>query len=144
VWIRYNCNFCALTGTFPDTWSVNKFPRLTQFFWDGNGFSGTLPGSVGSLKALTTLSLNINNFEGKFPVSFCKTTAPDCRIGADHGYAGLVRYQAIYPWTLSMNASGNRFKCGSGKSGLPPCITEGSNCNKTYKDPAKNSPVLCV
>ena len=140
-WRRYNCNFCALSGTFPDKWSPDKFPRLSQFFWDGNGFSGTLPASVGSLKTLTTLSFNINNFRGKFPVSFCNTAAPDCRIGADYGQAGLARYQAIYPWTLSMNATGNRFECGKK---VPACITEGGNCNKTYKDPAKDSPVVCV
>eukprot|EP01043_Picozoa_sp_COSAG02_P105500 COSAG02_NODE_41493_length_394_cov_0.698305_2_plen_36_part_01 len=34
--------------------------------------------------------------------------------------------------------------CDAGKNGLPSCITAGSNCNKTYKDPAKDSPVLCV
>jgi hypothetical protein len=53
VSLRYNCNFCALTGTFPDAFTPAKFPRLQQAYWDGNGFSGTLPGSIGSLPSLT-------------------------------------------------------------------------------------------
>ena len=53
VSLRYNCNFCALTGTFPDAFTPAKVPRLQQAYWDGNGFSGTLPGSIGSLPSLT-------------------------------------------------------------------------------------------
>ena len=42
---KYNCNFCALTGTFPDVFSPAKFPALQQAYWDGNGFSGASPGT---------------------------------------------------------------------------------------------------
>ena len=43
-----------------------------QAYWDGNGFTGTLPGSIGFLKTLTTVSFNINNFGGPFPEAFCR------------------------------------------------------------------------
>ena len=87
-----------------------KFPALVQAYWDGNGFSGTLPASVGSISTMETLSLqvqseslcssskaqktvlnsNINNFEGEFPVAFCGLKAKDCRIGMDHGEKWLA------------------------------------------------------
>jgi hypothetical protein len=63
---KYNCNFCALSGTFPDVFSASKFPKLWQTFWDGNGFSGTLPASVGTIKTMRVMSFNINNFGGPF------------------------------------------------------------------------------
>lgn len=127
---KYNCNFCALTGTFPDSFSPAKFPVLSQAYWDGNGFSGTLPGSIGTIKSMTTMSFNINNFGGEFPTAFCGTKATDCRIGADAGRSWLAGYQAIYPWTLAMNASGNRYTC-SGAGGVPGCIRSGGVCNHT-------------
>jgi hypothetical protein len=100
---KYNCNFCALSGTFPDVFSPSGFPALTQAYWDGNGFSGTLPASIGSLKTLETLSFNVNNFAGEFPAEFCHTHAGDCRIGADAGRKWLEGYQAGKPRSAVLN-----------------------------------------
>ena len=69
------------------------------------------------------MSFDINNFRGAFPPQLCETKAPDCRVGFDHGLPALERYQAIYPWTLAMNASGNTF--GSARSTI-------SSVGRTY------------
>ena len=37
--IQFNCNFCALSGTFPDT-IFDYMPSLQISYWDGNGFTG--------------------------------------------------------------------------------------------------------
>merc|ERR1719273_2134562 len=49
--VQFNCNFCALTGPVLDIF--NNFPDLEKTFWDGNGFSGPLPASIGQLKKIT-------------------------------------------------------------------------------------------
>jgi len=67
-------------------------------------------GSIGTLETLEVMSFDINNFRGAFPPQLCETKAPDCRVGFDHGLPALERYQAIYPWTLAMNASGNKVR----------------------------------
>ena len=141
---KYNCNFCKLSGTFPDVFTPQKFPALVQAYWDGNGFSGTLPASVGSISTMETLSFNINNFAGEFPPAFCNLKAKDCRIGMDHGEKWLEGYQAIYPWTLQQNASGNKYKC---TDGVPECIKPGGVCNHTSAphpgQEVTGSPVIC-
>jgi hypothetical protein len=106
---------------------------------------GTLPGSIGSITTMKTMSFNVNNFGGQFPKAFCETKAADCRIGADAGPKWLAGYQAIYPWTLAMNASGNRYECGSP---VPSCIVSGGVCNHTSAphpgQEVTGSPVECV
>ena len=69
----------------------------------------------------------------------------DCRIGADAGPKWLAGYQAVYPWTLAMNASGNRYQCGTP---VPSCIVSGGVCNHTSAphpgQEVTGSPVKCV
>ena len=53
-------------------------------------------------------------------------------------------YQAIYPWTLQQNASGNKYKC---TNGVPDCIKPGGVCNHTSAphpgQEVSGSPVIC-
>ena len=90
------------------------------------------------------LDSNINNFAGEFPPAFCNLKAKDCRIGMDHGEKWLEGYQAIYPWTLQQNASGNKYKC---TNGVPECIKPGGVCNHTSAphpgQEVTGSPVIC-
>ena len=142
--IQFNCNFCALSGPFPDMF--DGLPNIEVSYWDGNGFDGPLPPSVGRAKKLQRLSFNINQFTGPIPPAICNIpagdggntpdTAHDCRIGAD---TDLKAYQADrYPWII--RGHGNLFDC----NGIPPCAVHGS-CNKTKGTKVVNpvSPVRC-
>ena len=67
--------------------------RCHARYWDGNGFSGPLPSSIGRAKLVSRVSFNINNFSGAIPPGICDIPAGDgpdtpdvdhdCRIGAD-------------------------------------------------------------
>jgi hypothetical protein len=129
--VQFNCNFCALSGKFPDIFG--QLPSLQISYWDGNGFSGSLPPSLGLAKKLTRLSFNINNFTGPIPPKICDIPAGqkggDCRIGAD---TELGPYQAFYPWLLPVK--GNYYDCSAG---VPSCALSGNSCNTTDMYPSK-------
>eukprot|EP00039_Didymoeca_costata_P028979 m.22765 g.22765 ORF g.22765 m.22765 type:complete len:351 (-) comp7435_c0_seq1:53-1105(-) len=143
--IQFNCNFCSLTGTFPDFFE--DMPSLQISYWDGNGFTGPLPPSIGKAKNLKRLSFNINQFSGAIPDGICDIPAGDggdtpdvshdCRIGAD---TNLTVYQADYPWIQKVK--GNMYDCSKG---VPKCAVSGS-CNKTKGTAVVNpvSPVRCM
>jgi hypothetical protein len=137
--IQFNCNFCALSGPVLDIF--DHFPALLFSYWDGNGFTGTLPASLGALKNLQRVSFNINNLSGEMPVSWGALADggvfDDCRIGND---VNLTAYQANYAWMLPVK--GNVYKCplpayASG-SGICNHVT---NCADVY-NPC--SPVTCA
>ena len=140
---QFNCNFCALSGEFPDT-IFDYMPNLEITYWDGNGFSGSLPSSIARAKKVSRVSFNINNFTGAIPPGICDIpagnggdtpdVAHDCRIGHD---TDLEAYQATYPWIHKV--SGNMFDCP-----VPKCAIAGS-CNKTKGAKVVNplSPVEC-
>jgi len=129
--VQFNCNFCALTGTFPEMFG--HMPSLQVSYWDGNGFHGSLPTSIGLAKQLKRLSFNVNNFTGPIPESICGIPAGqkggDCRIGAD---TELGPYQAFYPWILPVR--GNYYDCSHG---VPSCAHSGASCNTTSMYPSK-------
>lgn len=54
--VQYNCNFCALTGPFPQEF-FNVLPSLEITYWDGNGFTGPLPASIVNASKLTRVRL---------------------------------------------------------------------------------------
>ena len=132
--------------------SANKTYRIIFFedthfvdrYWDGNGFSGPLPSSIGRAKKVSRVSFNINNFSGPIPSGICGIPAGDggdtpdvdhdCRIGSD---TDLEAYQANYPWIVKV--PGNNFDCP-----VPKCAMIGS-CNKTKGTKVVNplSPVKC-
>jgi len=141
--VQFNCNFCALSGPFPDMF--NDMPSLQITYWDGNGFTGSLPPSIVNATRVSRLSFNINQFTGKIPPGLCKIPAGDgddtpdvshdCRIGAD---TDLAAYQADkYPWII--RGKGNMYDCP-----VPACAVHGS-CNKTGGTKVVNpvSPVQC-
>eukprot|EP00040_Diaphanoeca_grandis_P015877 m.81570 g.81570 ORF g.81570 m.81570 type:complete len:364 (-) comp25435_c0_seq1:16-1107(-) len=142
--VQFNCNFCSLTGPFPDMFEY--FPSLEITYWDGNGFTGSLPPSLAVAKKLQRVSFNINAFTGDIPAGICNIpagdggntvdTKHDCRIGHD---TNLTAYQANYPWIQKV--SGNMYNC----AGVPKCAMIGS-CNKTVGVKVVNplSPVRCV
>jgi polygalacturonase len=129
---KFNCNFCCLSGTFPDVFKDKPF--LEEIFWDGNNFTGTIPASVGSLSALTKVSFNLNSFRGgAVPEGLSELPLlHDCRIGADTDFAP---YEADYPW-LIQPVAGNTFACP-----IPSSIADGV-CNSSDADPVP-SPVFC-
>jgi len=131
--VQFNCNFCALTGQFPDIFG--ELPSLNKSFWDGNGFTGTLPASLGQAKNLKKVSFDINNLSGPLPAGLCDVPAGqsggDCRVGADTD-PGL--YDADYPWLLPVR--GNLYDCSEG---VPACFQPEGRCNLTKK----SSPVQC-
>jgi hypothetical protein len=131
--VQFNCNFCALTGQFPDIFG--ELPSLNVSFWDGNGFTGTLPASLGQAKNLKKVSFNINNLTGPLPAGLCDVPAGqkggDCRIGSD---TDLDSYDADYPWILPVR--GNLFDCSGG---VPSCFEPEGTCNATKK----NSAIQC-
>eukprot|EP00036_Acanthoecidae_sp_10tr_P019393 CAMPEP_0206308288 /NCGR_PEP_ID=MMETSP0106_2-20121207/11781_1 /ASSEMBLY_ACC=CAM_ASM_000206 /TAXON_ID=81532 /ORGANISM="Acanthoeca-like sp., Strain 10tr" /LENGTH=323 /DNA_ID=CAMNT_0053739321 /DNA_START=69 /DNA_END=1037 /DNA_ORIENTATION=- len=106
--VQFNCNFCSLTGPVLDIF--DNFPNLEFSYWDGNGFTGGLPKSVGKLKKLSRISFNINSLSGPVPtewVGLAKSgVLTDCRIGAD---TNLTAYLANYPWIQSV--TGNVYSC---------------------------------
>eukprot|EP01084_Bolivina_argentea_P106000 189822_1 len=136
---KFNCNFCAITGTFPDIF--DKMPLLNQAFWDGNNLTGYIPNSIGKAKNLKNVSFNINSLSGTVPAGLCDInfTKPyeggnggpndPCRIGADINY---TLYTANYPWIIKAN--GNMYDCP-----LPKCATQ---LGVSVCDPT-NSPVVC-
>ena len=133
---KFNCNFCCLSGDFPDVF-YNK-PLLEETFWDGNNFTGTIPSSVGTLNALTKVSFNLNNFIGAAPEGLCNLPLlHDCRIGADIDFGPYDDGDSYwpYPWLIEPIA-GNIFTCP-----IPQCIAHGI-CNSTDADPVP-SPVIC-
>lgn len=83
---KFNCNFCCLSGEFPDHVLANK-PMLEEIFWDGNNFSGAIPPSAGLLQSLTKISFNLNSMVGAFPAGLTKMppllNLTDCRLGSD-------------------------------------------------------------
>ena len=137
--VKFNCNFCAITGQFPDIFA-NKAATLAETFWDGNGLTGTLPPSLGALKVLTKISFNLNSLTGPVPKSLCAATtkATDCRIGSDTAYPPYAPFTPYghdkYPWSLPIK--GNLFSCP-----VPSCILDGV-CNSKHASPAA-SPVKC-
>jgi hypothetical protein len=115
-------NFCSLTGTVPDVFG--SLSKLQIAYFDGNGFTGHLPASLASCKALWSFSFNINNLTGAVPSAYCDLPLlTDCRIGGD---TNLTEYQAdAYPWLQPV--VGNRFECAS----LPACATGNRVCDRT-------------
>ena len=137
--IQFNCNFCALTGPVLDIF--DSFPALQFSYWDGNGFTGTLPASAGRLKHLERISFNINNLSGELPASWSELAASgvfkDCRIGND---VNKTAYLADYPWMLPVK--GNVYSCP-----LPDYAKGNGVCNHVSDctdvvNPC--SPVSCV
>ena len=106
--IQFNCNFCSLKGPVLDIF--DSFPNLEKTYWDGNGFSGALPPSIGKLKKLQRLSFNINNLSGPMPESWADLAASgaltDCRIGSD---TDVKPYMADYQWIQKVD--GNVYDC---------------------------------
>ena len=83
---KVNCNFCCLSGPFPDDLFVNQ-PNLEESYWDGNAFNGSLPSSINNLTGLTKISFNLNSFTGKIPSKLCPLPLlTDCRIGSDTNF----------------------------------------------------------
>jgi len=138
--IQYNGNFCAFTGTLPTDAMLNK-PNLSTFYWEGNGFTGSLPEFPSRQQApqLNGLGLDINAFTGKIPPSICGIADGNgCRVGND---TNLDVYKANYPWILDV--PGNIYECP-----IPNCIgkggfcTGGADCKQQQQiDPC--SPVIC-
>jgi len=132
--VQFNCNFCALTGQFPDIFG--DLPALNVSYWDGNGFTGTLPASLGHAKNLKRVSFNINNLTGPLPAGLCDVPAGqsggDCRIGSD---TDLDAYEANYPWILPV--IGNLYDCSAG---VAACFQKGGACNTSsmYPSAAQN------
>ena len=136
--IQFNCNFCSLTGPVLDIF--DSFPDLEKTYWDGNGFSGPLPPSVGKLKKLTRLSFNINNLSGAVPESWSELAASgtltDCRVGSD---TNVTSYLADYPWIQPVR--GNIYACP-----LPSYAKSGGVCEHVDHCSdvvAPCSPVVC-
>merc|ERR1711974_336530 len=123
---KFNCNFCALTGQFPDVW--HNFPKLAEFFWDGNGFTGSLPPPLGSLTGLEDVSFNLNSFTGPIPAGLGSLRRlEDCRIGGDTDFApydtsdGSPEKKWLQQW------KGNVYDCP-----IPDSISKGI-CNNPKK-----------
>ena len=98
---KFNCNFCCLSGEFPDSVLANK-PMLEEIYWDGNNFTGPIPPSAGRLPSLTKISFNLNSMVGPFPSGLTKKppllNLTDCRFGSDTDFAP-VRHQSRKPGT---------------------------------------------
>eukprot|EP00937_MAST-01D_sp_MAST-1D-sp2_P003903 g3903.t1 len=129
---KFNCNFCALSGQFPDVFGA--LPHLEESFWDGNNFTGTLPTSLGSLSSLTKLSFNLNSLTGSVPAGLCGLALmQDCRIGSDTDY-GPYGLGSERQWVIK--ARGNLFACP-----VAACVANGV-CNASTADPVV-SPIRC-
>jgi hypothetical protein len=116
---KFSANFCALTGPIPRDALQNK-PDLIHTFWDGNGFTGTLPSFDKVSQKLRGLSFDINALSGPIPESLCALPNNiNCRVGAD---TDTTIYKANYPWLIPVR--GNVYSCP-----LPACMLEGF-CNK--------------
>lgn len=136
--VQFNCNFCSLTGHVLDIF--DHFPQLEVTYWDGNGFTGPLPSTVGGLMKLRRLSFNINNFSGPVPPSWAglalRGVLTDCRIGSD---TNLTSYLANYDWIQPV--SGNVYSCP-----LPSFAKQGGLCEHVDHCSdvvAPCSPVIC-
>ena len=82
---KFNCNFCCLTGTMPDSMFENM-SNLEETFWDGNSLTGTLPSSLARLESLTKISFNLNSMRGPLP-NLCELrNLHDCRLGSDQSF----------------------------------------------------------
>ena len=128
---KWNCNFCALHGQFPDVFG--GMADLEESFWDGNNFTGTLPRSLAALSSLTKLSFNLNALTGPVPNGLCDLKLHDCRIGSDTDYAPYDLDSELQ-WVIK--AKGNLFSCP-----VAACIAHGI-CNSSEADPVA-SPVRC-
>lgn len=132
---KLNCNFCCVSGQFPDVF-YNK-PDLQEVFWDGNDLTGTIPPSLGALTGLEKISFNLNSLTGPIPKSLCDLPlVHDCRIGSDTDF-GPYDDSAGHPeraWLPKWK--GNVFSCD-----VPTCIMNGV-CNDPKAGPVP-SPVRC-
>lgn len=118
------CNFCALTGEFPDCWSC--CPKLQHLVFDGNGLHGALPSSLALLSSLKELGLNINNFSLATaavcaPFGGVGGTGRHCHVGSDRN---LTAYDANYPWIVP--GVRNIYRCP-----LPACMVGAGACNSS-------------
>jgi hypothetical protein len=131
---KFNCNFCCLSGEFPDIFS-NK-PALQEAFWDGNNFTGRIPPSVASLKALTKLSFNLNSLSGPVPVGLAQLPFTDCRIGSDTAWRPYDTSPGSPETAWLLRWAGNSFDCP-----IPPQVLK-SRCNDQGKGTTP-SPINC-
>ena len=133
--VKFNCNFCCLSGPFPDLFG--NMTSLEETYWDGNNFTGSIPPSVGALKSLTKISFNLNSFTGTVPESLCHLPSlDDCRIGSDTKFKPYDDSPG-HPerkWLLKWN--GNKYSCP-----VSSCILNGV-CNSKTAGPVP-SPVKC-
>jgi hypothetical protein len=104
---KFDCNFCALSGPFPDM-NFKVLTGLYEMYWDGNAFT-SLPTGLGDLPKLGEVSFNINAIRGPFPSGLCSMkTITDCRVGDDTD-CNANGYQGCYAWV--QNVTGNLYNC---------------------------------
>lgn len=79
---KLDCNFCCLSGSFPDMFG--NLPNLEELYMCGNNFTGHLPPTLSNLSGLTKTSFNLNSFTGPVPAGLgILPLLHDCRIGGD-------------------------------------------------------------
>ena len=109
---KFNCNFCCLSGEFPDYVLANK-PMLEEIYWDGNNFTGPIPPSAGRLPSLTKISFNLNSMVGPFPSGLTKKppllNLTDCRLGSDTDFAPYDTSPGSPERAWLLNWHGNSF-----------------------------------
>ena len=131
---KFNCNFCCLSGPFPDLFGNMK--NLEETFWDGNNFTGPIPSSLGKATNLTKVSFNLNSMTSSIPEDLCNLQlVHDCRIGGDTDFAPYDTTPGSPEKAWLLNWSGNVFTCPMAK-----CVTTGP-CNGKKATPV--SPLIC-
>ena len=84
-------------------------------YFDGNGFHGPLPPSLGKCGKLWSFSFNVNNMTGPIPPSYCNLPLlTDCRIGHD---LNLTEYVVCGVWRVACGVWRGRGGGGGGDGG---------------------------
>lgn len=138
---KFNCNFCCLSGEFPDVW--NGLPNVEEFYWCGNDFTGSLPPSLAKLTGLTKISMNLNSFTGQVPAGLGSLPLlHDCRIGDDTDFKPYDTSDGSPEKKWLLKWKGNVFDCpvpGSIMDGI--CDNKGPKYQPGHYGP--KSPVVC-
>ena len=98
-----------MIGEFPNV--LGNMPKLEEFYWDGNNFTGSIPPSVANLKSLTKLSFNLNSMSGHIPAGLGDLPLTDCRIGSDTDFKPYDTSTGSPERAWLLEWVGNSFDC---------------------------------
>ncbi|CAM0957193.1 unnamed protein product [Alopecurus aequalis] len=115
---HFHLNQNSLEGPIPE-YMFNSSMRLKHILLDRNGFSGTIPASIGVIPTLEVLRLNDNNFTGQVP-AMKNLSKLHVLMLSNNELRGLMPNLTELPSLQNVDLSNNSFT----SSGVPSWFTD--------------------